>query len=100
MPPGDAQSQAQLQSVVAAPSGEVWSVGYYEDLAAGHQPLLMRWTAGTGNGSLSTHDVTPALTVQATTWGVTATGTGTLWAVGYQSTASGDRTLILRGSPG
>jgi hypothetical protein len=99
-PPGDAQSQAQLQSVVAAPSGEVWSVGYYEDLVAGHQPLLMRWTAGTGSGSLSTHDVTPGLTVQATTWGVTATGTGTLWAVGYQSTASGDRTLILRGSPG
>ena len=98
MPPGDALSRGQLQSVVTAPSGAVWAVGYYDNSGL-LQPLLLQWTAGGANGTLSTHDVTPGLTVPATAWGVTATTSGTLWAVGYQSTASGlHGPLVLRGT--
>jgi hypothetical protein len=99
MPPGDAQAPGQLQSVAATASGPVWAVGYYSDSGSGlHQPLLLRWTS-TGGGTMSTYDVTPALTVPAFAYGVSAATSGTLWAVGHQSTTQGDRTLVLRGSP-
>ena len=97
-PAGDAQS-GQLQSVAAVSDTNVWMVGYYLDETSGpYQPLLMRWVSGTGNGTLTTYDVSPPLTAPSTAWGVAATATGRLWAVGYQSTSGGDRTLILRGT--
>jgi hypothetical protein len=101
VPAGGDNSQGQLQSVAAVSSSCVWAVGYYNDSASGlYQPLLVHWTAGSGNGVLTRHEVSPPLGVSAATWGVTANASGILWAAGYQSTTGGDRTLILRGTGG
>jgi hypothetical protein len=100
VPAGD-ESDGQFQSVTAVSPNSVWAVGYYYAASEGlHQPLLANWTPNAGNGSLTTYDVTPPLGVAATAWGASATSGGTVWAVGYQSTASGDRTLALRGTGG
>jgi hypothetical protein len=99
-PAGD-ESDGQLQSVVAVSATSVWTVGYYYASGQGiHQPLLMQWTANGGAGTLRAYEPAPALGVAATAWGVAATPSGTVWAVGYQSTSSGDRTLALRGTGG
>jgi hypothetical protein len=97
--PGGEESQGQLQAVTAVSSTSVWTVGYYYAASQGiHQPLLAHWTANAGAGTLTTYDVSPPLGVPAITWGVAATSAGTVWAVGYRSTSSGDRTLALRGT--
>jgi hypothetical protein len=95
------ESQGQLHSVAAVSASSVWAVGYYYAESSGlHQPLLVHWTSNGGAGVLTTHDVTPAIGGPATPWGVSATPTGRLWAVGNRSTTMGDRTLVLRGTGG
>jgi len=100
VPAGD-ESDGQLQSVAAVSGTSVWTVGYYYSSGQGiHQPLLMQWTANGGAGTLRAYEPAPPLGVAATAWGVAAMTSGTVWAVGYQSTSSGDRTLALRGTGG
>jgi hypothetical protein len=102
VPPGEAGSQDQLQSVAAVSSTSVWAVGYYASPSSGlHEPLLVHWTANGGAGSLSIHHPSPELGVSAIMGGVSATIAGNLWAVGYTAPpSSGNATLTLKGTGG
>jgi hypothetical protein len=97
VPAAESGSRDQLLSVTAASSSAVWAVGYYSSPSTGlYDPLLVE---GTTAGA-TTHEE-PALGMSATTWGVSATPGGTVWAVGYTSPPSGGNgTLILRGTGG
>jgi len=102
VPQVEAGSQDQLQSVTAVSSTSVWSVGYYYSPSSGlHEPLLVHWMANGGAGTFAIHHPSPDLGVSATLWGVSATPTGNIWAVGYTAPPSaGNATLILRGTGG
>jgi hypothetical protein len=102
VPQGEAGSQDQLQGVAAVSSTSVWAVGYYSSPSSGlYEPLLVHWTGNGDAGTLVVHHPSPDLGMSATAWGVSATPTGNLWAVGYTAPPSaGNATLILRGTGG
>jgi hypothetical protein len=102
VPPGEAGSQDQLQSVAAVSPTSVWSVGYYSSPSSGlHEPLLVHWTGNGGDGTLAIHHPSPALGVSAILWGVSATSAGELWAAGYTAPpGAGNATLVLKGTGG
>jgi hypothetical protein len=97
VPAGEAGPTDQLLSVAAVSSGSLYATGYYSSPSSGmFEPLLVHWTDANG-GTFTMDQPSPALTLSATAQGVSATPTGSLWAVGY--TLSGaNTTFILRGS--
>jgi hypothetical protein len=99
VPPGEAGSSDQLLSVAAVSSTSIWAVGYYNSPSSGlYEPLLVHWM---GNGTITTSQISPALTVSGLASGVSATSTGDLWAAGYTAPPSaGNATLTLRGTGG
>ena len=99
VPPGEAGSTDQLLSVAAVSSGSLYATGYYSSPSSGlYEPLLVHWT-DTNGGTFALDHPSPALTVSATAQGVSASPTGSLWAVGY--TLSGaNTTFTLRGTGG
>jgi hypothetical protein len=100
VPPGEAGSTDQLLSVAAVSPGSLYATGYYSSPSSGmFEPLLVHWTDNANGGAFTLDHPTPPLTVSATAQGVSATPTGTLWAVGY--TLSGaNTTFTLRGTGG
>ena len=99
VPPGEAGSTDQLLSVAAVSSHSLYATGYYSSPSSGmYEPLLVHWTDA-NDGTFALDHPSPALAVSATAQGVSASPTGSLWAVGY--TLSGaNTTFILRGTGG
>jgi plastocyanin len=75
--PGD----AQLAGVTAISSGDVWAVGSKGSPNAG--TLAVHW-----NGSSWSQAVAPDVGDTSVFTSVSATGTGNVWAVGYQTTGA------------
>jgi hypothetical protein len=73
--------------------GGGWAVGYYQ--AGGYQPLALRWN-GT-KWSLNSPATFPSDTLFT---GVDTLADGSAWAVGFQTTANGDRRTLIEHASG
>lgn len=84
--PNVGNQHSYLNGVAALASGEVWAVGSYWS-----GTLTIRW-----NGSAWGIVPSPVRLGLNELTAVTASPDGTLWAVGYEGPADGERTLIMR----
>ena len=73
--------------------GAGWAVGYYQ--AGGYQPLALRW-----NGTQWSLNSPAAFSSDTLFTGVDTLADGSAWAVGFQTTANGDRRTLIEHASG